>query len=78
MTLVPWKCGQLLVWDATCSDSFTLSYRHLATSAGKVAAAEEEMKLGKYAHLSQAYLFNLVTIETTGALGPCTAAFLKN
>ena len=29
----------------------------------------------KYAHLDQAYLFNPVTIETTGALGPRTASF---
>ena len=33
MTLVPWKCGQLLVWDATCPDSFALWHRPLATSA---------------------------------------------
>ena len=55
MTLVPWKCGQQLVWDATCSDSFAPSYRHLATSAaGKVGAATEEMKAGKYVYLGQA------------------------
>ena len=79
MTLVPWKCGQLLVWDATCPDTFAPSYRRQATSAaGKIAAAAEELKAGKYAHLDQVYLFNPVAIETSGALGPHTAAFLKD
>ena len=54
MNLVPRKCSKLLAWDATCPDSFAPSYRHLATSAaGKVAAAAEEMKAGKYAHLAK-------------------------
>ena len=79
MTLVPWKCGQLLVWDATCPDTFAPSYRRQATSAaGKIAAAAEELKAGKYAHLDQVYLFNPVAIDTSGALGPHTAAFLKD
>ena len=78
MTLVPWKCGQLLVWDAICPDTFASLCRRQATNAaGVVKAAAEEMKVGKCAPLNQAYLFNPVAIETTGALGPCTAAFLK-
>ena len=80
VTLVPWKCGQLLVWDTTCLDTFTPSYRQQATSAaGKIAAAAEESKAGKYAHLDQVYMYvcNPVTIETSGVLGPHTAAFLK-
>ena len=35
------------------------------------------MKTVKYAHLSQAHLFNPVAIETTSAVGPCTTAFLE-
>ena len=35
------------------------------------------MKVGKYAQLDQAYFFNPVAMETTGTLGPRTAAFLK-
>ena len=75
MNLVPWKCGQLLVLDATYPDICTPSYRHQATcAAGKVAAAVE-MKARKYAHLNQAYLFNLVTIETNVHLGPSLQPF---
>ena len=32
MTLVPWTSGRPLVWDATCSDTFAVSYRSQATS----------------------------------------------
>ena len=61
VTVVPWSCGQLLVWDATCPDTLATSYRCQATcAAGKVAAAAEERKVGKYANLGQAYLFTLV------------------
>ncbi len=31
VTLAPWKSGRLLVWDATCPDTFTPSYRTDAT-----------------------------------------------
>ena len=77
MTLVPWKCGQLFVWDATCPDSFAPSYRQLATlAAGKVAAAAEQMK-PEICTPWPGISFIPVAIETTGALGPHTAAFLK-
>ena len=26
ITVVPWSCGKLLVWDATWEDTFDLSY----------------------------------------------------
>ena len=33
VTLAPWKSGRLLVWDATCPDTFAPSYRAHATRA---------------------------------------------
>ena len=30
-TLVPWKCGKLLVWDATCVDTYAPSYSRVAS-----------------------------------------------
>ena len=78
MIIVPWKCSQLLIWDATCPDTFAASYRHHATrGAGKVAAVAEGLKAEKYAYLPPAYHFTPVAIETTGIFGPCTAAFLR-
>ena len=79
MTIVPWKCGQLLVWEATCTDTFAVSYRQQATTGrGEIAAAAEDLKVGKYAHLSPAFTFTPVAIETMGVLGPRTAAFLRD
>ena len=38
ISLVPWKSGKLLVWDATCPDTFAPSYSSRATNeAGDVA-----------------------------------------
>ena len=78
MTIVPWSCGQLLVWDATCPDTLATSYRGQATTAaGKVAAAAEDRKTKKYSNLDQAYLFMPVAIETFGTFGPRSLAFIK-
>ena len=41
ITVVPWENGKLLVWDATCPDTFTPSYTTRATSEpGAVAAGQ--------------------------------------
>ena len=49
VTLAPWKSRRLLVWDATCLDTFALSYRAQATQRpGKVAAVAEKRKEEKY------------------------------
>ena len=45
VTMVPWKSGKPLVWDATCPDTLAPSYRGMATSStGAVAAAAEDRK----------------------------------
>ena len=33
VTLAPWKCGQLLVWDATCPDTFAPLYSNIGAWA---------------------------------------------
>lgn len=44
-TMAPWKSGRLLVWDATCPDTFAPSYRvHATQEPGKVAGVAEERK----------------------------------
>ena len=66
-----WKCGQLLVWDATCPDTFAPSYRTHATSEpGHVAALAEDRKVDKYRDLPRSHLFCPLSIETMGAMGP--------
>ena len=39
-SVVPWQRGEILVWDATCSDTFAASHREIAVyEPGAVAAA---------------------------------------
>ena len=61
VTLVPWACGQLLVWNTTCPDSLI----KLTNAAGKVAAVAEESNT-KYTTLGSptfSYLQNISNRE---------------
>lgn len=71
MTLVPWKSGRPLVWDATCVD--TLAASHLpstSSKAGSAAASAECLKRRKYAGISDTYMFEPFGVETLGPWGP--------
>ena len=69
----------LLVWDATCLDTFALSHRSLVVhSAGGIAAKAEDLKGAKYADLLSSHIFVPVAIETTGVFGPRTLSFVKS
>ena len=64
ITLVPWKDGRLLVWDVTCSNTFTPFYSSTASrEAGAVAAFAEEKKKAKYECLNSGHTFTAVVIE---------------
>ena len=76
--MLSWRCGRLLVWDATCLD--TLSPSHLLSAtreAGAVAALAEWSKQEKYVALNQCHKFTLVAIKTAGPPGPETFSFLR-
>ena len=76
VSIVPWKCGQLPVWDVTCPDTFALSYSTIsAQQVGAVAQQAEEKKMQKYKHLDSCYFFTPVAIETSGVFGPKTTRF---
>ena len=85
-TLVPWKCGKLLVWDATCVDTYAPSYSRVASEeAGAVADQAEKRKSDKYSNLDPntcmymyMYLFAPIVIETSGMFGKQTLSFLKD
>ena len=78
VSIVPWKCGQLLVWDATCPDTFAASYSAIAAKqVGAVAQQAEEKKMQKYKHLDSCHFFTPVAIETTGVFGQRITEFLK-
>ncbi len=49
VTIVPWKCGRHLVWDATCPSTYAPSYsNHATVAAGEVASQAEDRKCVKY------------------------------
>ena len=79
MMLAPWVSGRLLVWDATCPDTFAPSYcAHATLHPGKVTEQAEDRKEEKYRGLPASYLFAPVAIETLGAVGPHSLALLKD
>ena len=70
VTIIPWKTGRTLVWDATCTDTFAASHLTLAARETRaVAALVEERKRAKYLELAQTHHFVAVVVETTGAMG---------
>ena len=68
----------MLVWDATCPDTFATSYRTYSTQeAGKVPENAEDRKAEKYRGLPASHTFTPIAIETMGAIVPKSMAFLK-
>ena len=77
-SVVPWRGGKILIWDATCPDTFTSSYEPLATrEPGAVAAEAEQRKRQKYANLDGNHFFVPVAVETLGVIGPESESFLR-
>ena len=77
-TVVPWKCGRVLVWDATCTDTLAPSHRALAAREPRAVAADaEQRKRVKYAHLDHTHHFVPVAVETLGAMGAEALVFFK-
>ena len=78
MSIIPWKRGKVLVWDATCPDTLAPSYITLASrEAGAVAEEAEKKKRTKYAHLEESHYFVPVAVETMGVFGPEARSFLR-
>ena len=71
--------ASLLLWDATCPDTFAPSYLAAATSeAGAVANLAEERKLAKYSSFClEPPLVTPIAIETSGALGRRTLVLFE-
>ena len=79
LSLVPWKEGKPPICDATCPDTFAVSYVGSAYKTSVIVAEQaEESKCSKYSSLRSLYHFAPVGIETSGVLGPQAAAFLHD
>ena len=77
-TVLPWRSGRILVWDATCPDTFAPSHLGLASrGAGAVADQAEERKRTKYAELTTTHHFVSLAVETTGVFGSEAQRFFR-
>ena len=78
LTLIPWRLGKCLVWDATIVD--TLAPSHVTQTSQHVGAAAtqaEENKRRKYVgNLPREYEFQPLGFETLGAMGPAAGEFV--
>ena len=78
LTVFPFQSGKSLVWDATCTDTFSPSaIMSSACEPGSAARAAEDRKISKYSALSSRLIFQPIAVETSGVIGPQTLSFLK-
>ena len=68
----------MLVWDATCPNTFAPSHIPAAVrGAGAVAAQAEQVKVSKYAHLDTSHHLVPFVVETSGVLGKAAEEFTQ-
>ncbi|KAI5632042.1 reverse transcriptase (RNA-dependent DNA polymerase) domain-containing protein [Phthorimaea operculella] len=73
LTLIPWKRGRSLLWDATCACTFAATHLpRIMRTAGLAAEFLAKQKTEKYAGLCQSYDFVPFAVETSGVW--CAAA----
>ena len=78
MTIIPFRNGRSLVWDATCTDTFSnTNLNHCALQAGHAANHAENLKVQKYQNLTDRFIFQPIAVETSGVFGNSTRSFLK-
>ena len=69
----------MLVWDATCPDTFAPSHLQFADmEAGAVADLAERRKRVKYTELATDHYFIPVAIKNTGVFGPEAFGFFQD
>lgn len=71
MTLIPWSNGQILAWDATCSDTLAPSYISISSkNSGKVAEKAATKKKWFYKQIieNENLFFVPFAVETLGPI----------
>ena len=79
MTLTPFERGQMLVWDATVTDSLAPSMVGTgAARPGHAVALAEAAKCRKYSSVGYPHLFSPLAFETLGGPGVLTKKLLND
>ena len=79
MSIIPWSCDRVLVWDATCPVTLAPSHIVLASrDPGLVAKQAEQQKKARYVDLMTTYHFVPIGIETTDVFGPKALSFSRS
>ena len=79
LTLIPWRRGRGLVWDATVIDTVAPSYLRLTSaSAGAAAELASTRKNDKYGQLIATYHFVPLAFETMGPINNSGMDFIKD
>ena len=77
LTGMPFSAGRSLVWDATCTDTYSkTAIGDSAHTPGSAATKAEARKRVTYKNLLTTYRFEPVAIETTGVLGESSTRFI--
>jgi len=78
VTLIPWRRGRCVAWDATCPNTFAQAYVQASSmQSGSAAAGAELKKQQKYNDISAGIDFVPVAVETSGVWGEQAMVFVS-
>ena len=79
ISVLPWKQGRCLVWDATCHDTFApTNVPFSSKGTGVVANRAAASKRLLYSDLCQSYTFIPIAVESAGSIGKDALDFLHD
>ena len=78
LTMIHWRAGRHLVWDATVVDTISpTNVQAAAATAGSAAETATERKNAKYIELLKTHFFVSLALETLGPINTAGQNFLS-